>query len=182
MGKIGDLRAVEPLIGLLGDMEIRFDVVSALGKLQDARAEEPLKDLLDDPDAEFREEVILALEIIGEAGEDKLPDLEEDETFQEGGKRMVVATSRNPQLRSAAKKRWGLKCFCCGFDFGQFYGPEAKGLAIVHHLHPFNNAKGGPRKATVEDVRVVCANCHYVIHKKDPPRDVEEIRRMVKKT
>src|SRR5262249_52972929 len=88
-------------------------------------------------------------------------DEDSDETaFLEGEKRAAKGSVRNPQLREAAKRRYGLKCYCCGFDYEAFYGSVAKGLAIVHHLSLFSKTGGKPRKATVKDVRVVCANCH----------------------
>jgi predicted HNH restriction endonuclease len=70
-------------------------------------------------------------------------------------------------------------CYCCGFDFGQFYGSKAKRLAIVHHLQLFGKTNGKPRRATVNDVRVVCANCHYVIHMEKSPIDVDELKRRI---
>jgi len=105
-----------------------------------------------------------------------------EETFREGEKRAVAATARNSKLRAAAKKHWGLKCYCCGFDFGCFYGSVAKGLAIVHHLELFGPGNGKQREATVEDVRVVCANCHYAIHVTNPPIEVDDLKRLISKT
>ena len=99
----------------------------------------------------------------------------DEQAFLEGENRAICGIARNPRLRAAAKKRWGLKCCCCGFDFEQFYGSVAKGLAIVHHLQLFTEASDKPRTATVEDVRVVCANCLYVIHVRKHPIHVDEL-------
>jgi hypothetical protein len=101
----------------------------------------------------------------------------DEETFLEGEKRAAKQTVRNPSLRVAAKRRWGLRCYCCGFDFEQFYGSVAKGLAIVHHLQPVAAAKGKVRNATVRDVRIVCANCHQVIHVAKEPIDVDDLKK-----
>lgn len=103
-------------------------------------------------------------------------------SFLEGEKRASVTIARNPKLRVAAKKKWGVKCYCCGFEFEQFYGSLAKGAGIVHHLQPFTVAKEGRRKATVEDVRVVCANCHYVLHLTTPPMSVDDLKQLVSKS
>jgi len=103
-----------------------------------------------------------------------------DETaFLEGEKRAMNGTARNPQLREAAKKMYGLKCYCCGFDYEAFYGSVAKGLAIVHHLKTFAKSTGKPRKTTVRDVRVVCANCHHVIHVENPPIHVDDLKEQI---
>jgi hypothetical protein len=106
-------------------------------------------------------------------------DISRETSFLEGEKRASVTTSRNSKLRVAAKKKWGVKCYCCGFEFEQFYGSLAKGAGIVHHLQPFTIAEEGQRKATVDDVRVVCANCHYVLHLTDPPMSVDDLRKLV---
>ncbi len=103
----------------------------------------------------------------------------EEAAFIEGEQRAAKGTVRNPQLRHAAKKKWGLKCYCCGFDYEAFYGAVAKGLAIVHHLNLFRGTNGEPRKATVKDVRVVCANCHHVLHVENPPIDVHVLKKQI---
>src|ERR1700687_3053557 len=54
--------------------------------------------------------------------------------FREGEKRAAEAVVRSAGLRAAAKGRWGLDCYCCGFHFGQFYGDLGEGFAIVHHV------------------------------------------------
>lgn len=121
------------------------------------------------------------LDAAGASTEVEFKDDAMEETFLEGEKRAVATTARNPKLREAAKQHWGLKCYCCGFDFEQFYGNFAKGLAIVHHLQLFVGMNGTQRGATVEDVRVVCANCHYVIHVQDPPIGVDKLKRLISK-
>jgi hypothetical protein len=103
----------------------------------------------------------------------------EEEAFLEGESRAVKSTVRSPQLRAAAKRKWGLECYCCGFDFGTFYGDVAKGVAIVHHLRQFLGSDGKARKATVNDVRVVCANCHQVIHLEKEPMHVDDLKKRV---
>jgi hypothetical protein len=109
-------------------------------------------------------------------------DVVTEKCFIEGEKRASRTTvRRDPGLRAAAKKRWGLKCYCCSFDFEQFYGGEAKGLAIVHHLQPFTGANAKPRNSTVENVRVLCANCHQVIHIKNEPVEVDDLKTRLSK-
>lgn len=102
-----------------------------------------------------------------------------EKSFLEGEKRAGVATVRNPRLRVVAKKAWGLTCYCCGFNFEEFYGSVAKGLAIVHHLDLFDGRATQRRVTAVQDVRVVCANCHYVIHARCSPIHVDDLKRMI---
>ena len=103
-------------------------------------------------------------------------DIQSEKARIEGEKRTVETTVRDPRLRADAKVKWGLKCYCCGFEFGRFYGENATNLAIVHHLKMF---KGKRRKATVQDVRVVCANCHQVIHVRKEPIGVDDLKKQI---
>jgi hypothetical protein len=109
-------------------------------------------------------------------GADDLDDTNGEEGFLEGGRQIAVSTVRSDRLREAAKQKQGLNCYCCGFNFEQFYGTIAHDKAIVHHRETFD---GRTRKSTVDDVRVVCANCHYVIHLKKPPIDVDELKSLI---
>ena len=55
----------------------------------------------------------------------------------------------------------------------------AQGRAIVHHLETFRGDPSKQRFSTVDDIRVVCANCHYVIHLTEDPLDVDDLKRMI---
>jgi hypothetical protein len=99
----------------------------------------------------------------------------------EGGSRTVVQSVRSARLREDTKRRYGLKCYCCGFEFEEFYGEIARDRAIVHHLETFSGTDGSQRVSTVDDVRVVCANCHYVIHFEKKPIHVDDLKTMIAK-
>jgi 5-methylcytosine-specific restriction endonuclease McrA len=51
----------------------------------------------------------------------------------------------------------------CRFDFERVYGPLGVGYAEVHHCHPLSSLKG-TTKTKLDDLRIVCANCHRMIH------------------
>ena len=70
LGRLGDTRAVEPLIRALGDDsdEVRGDAVGALGQLGDARAVEPLIQALGDREHCLRK---FAAEKLARLGEPK---------------------------------------------------------------------------------------------------------------
>jgi 5-methylcytosine-specific restriction protein A len=53
----------------------------------------------------------------------------------------------------------------CNFDFSERYGPLGDGYAQVHHLIPLSKAPGEGRKIFLEDLAIVCANCHVMIHR-----------------
>lgn len=52
----------------------------------------------------------------------------------------------------------------CGFDFKERYGILGEGYAQVHHLDPLNRSPKEGRPVRLDDLAVVCANCHAMIH------------------
>ncbi len=72
---------------------------------------------------------------------------------------------RNPALVKAAKSYHGAICQVCGFDFGKFYGELGKGYIEAHHLMPYSQQKEPKKLSPKKDMRVLCANCHRMIHR-----------------
>jgi hypothetical protein len=107
--------------------------------------------------------------------------VERERRFLEGERRaaQMGRSVRSASLRSAAKRRWGTRCYCCGFSFEEFYGAVGEGVASVHHLEPLGNSDGKARETSVEDVRIVCANCHYILHRENPPLGIDELKRRI---
>jgi len=103
-----------------------------------------------------------------------------DKAFIEGSDRAARSRCRNPQLASAAKSHYGTTCYCCTFNFGEYYGKDAEGLCVVHHLEEFRGTRK-KRSAKVNDVRVICANCHLVLHKEQPAMKVDTLRSIVRR-
>lgn len=56
----------------------------------------------------------------------------------------------------------------CGFN------PRVPNQLEVHHLHPI--AGGGERLTSINDLAVLCANCHRLAHSNDPPLTVNQIK------
>lgn len=92
--------------------------------------------------------------------------------------------ARNPGLALAAKKRHGNTCMVCGFDFARAYGALGEGYIEAHHLDPLSEhdpsewRKG--IRTNVNDVAVVCANCHRMIHRRRPALSIDELRDRIK--
>ncbi len=86
--------------------------------------------------------------------------------FIEGGIQEVTREliKRDPQLRTHALAKYGYSCEICGFNFEEFYGKLGVGYIEVHHLVPISERKK-VHSTTVDEVRVVCANCHRILHK-----------------
>lgn len=59
----------------------------------------------------------------------------------------------------------------CGFNFAKVYGVIGNGYAQVHHRKPLSTVTYG-EPVTMDDLMIVCANCHVMIHRGGECRDV----------
>lgn len=114
------------------------------------------------------------------------PDLSEftqdDDEFSEGKfyLKQHLIRERNPKLIAIAKKQFKQKnghlyCQVCGFDFEEAYGDLGNGFIEAHHVKPVSAMKPTD-KTKVEDIIMVCSNCHSMIHRKKPWLSYEEIK------
>lgn len=113
-----------------------------------------------------------------------LPDeVEEGQTYIEGAmKRVPVnAYERNPRARRACLREHGTNCSVCGFSFEEEYGEIGAGYIHVHHLKPLAQAGGAYELDPVEDLRPVCPNCHAMLHKRNPPYSIEELKEILER-
>jgi len=90
--------------------------------------------------------------------------------------------ARNPALRRDAIDHYGTRCAACGFDFGEAYGELGTGYAEVHHIRPFAELRDAveARVTTLQDVVVLCANCHRMIHRRRPALRVEDLQELTR--
>jgi len=109
------------------------------------------------------------------------PDEPEDGGVLEG--RILLGLHRRRERQSAAKKKQqvlklkgALACEACGFDFAVIYGALGTGFAECHHTLPLTE---GARLTRLEDLAIVCANCHRMLHRHSPPLIVSELRALV---
>ena len=106
---------------------------------------------------------------------------EDDEKLYEGAvmKVNVNKYERNPKARKECVAKKGYKCLVCGKDFEATYGEIGKGFIHVHHLVPISTI-GKEYELNVEtDLAPVCPNCHYMLHRKDPPYTIDELRNIL---
>jgi predicted HNH restriction endonuclease len=55
----------------------------------------------------------------------------------------------------------------CAFDFAATYGPLGEGYIECHHTMPLSELASAKR-TRVQDVALVCSNCHRMIHRRRP--------------
>lgn len=107
--------------------------------------------------------------------------------FPEGKivERTHKARERNSQVIFRAKKRFKkengrLFCQVCGFDFENTYGIIGKDFIEGHHTIAVSEMSTDHR-TRVEDIAMLCSNCHKMIHKKRPWLTMEDINKLLKK-
>ena len=106
----------------------------------------------------------------------------EFKVFKEGGTKVVTLNKyeRNNNARRACIDYYGAVCVVCKVNLEHVYGLIARGIIHIHHLLPISLAGENYMVDPVNDLRPVCPNCHSVIHTKNPPYSIEEVREMVR--
>lgn len=110
---------------------------------------------------------------------------ESEETWPEGAAvwRTHMIRERDRRRARLAKERYqkkhgSLRCEACGFCFEGFYGPAGAGLIECHHDRPLASLQPG-EKVSSRDLRLLCANCHRLIHHRRPWLRVDELKALL---
>ena len=108
-----------------------------------------------------------------------------DDDFPEGKivERTHKARERNSQLVLAAKERFlksnsHLFCEICEFDFEKIYGSRGKGYIEAHHTVPVSEMQPS-QKTKIEDIAMVCSNCHKILHRTRPWLSIKELKSLL---
>ena len=93
---------------------------------------------------------------------------------------------RNPEIigraKDKAKSENKLFCEVCLFNFETQF-PEL-GIGFIECHHKQHIAKGGVRETKIEDLAIVCANCHRMLHKKNKNGNfngIEDLKKLINK-
>jgi 5-methylcytosine-specific restriction protein A len=86
---------------------------------------------------------------------------------------------RSPVNRAACIAHYGPVCRACTFDFRAFYGDLGDGYIEVHHRTPVSQMNEAYFVNPITDLVPVCANCHAMLHRTDPPMAVEALRMLL---
>jgi 5-methylcytosine-specific restriction protein A len=73
----------------------------------------------------------------------------------------------------------GSRCLACGFDFAETYGPVGIGFIEVHHVKPIATLGADYRLNIETDLVPLCANCHAMAHREEPPLTTERLKSLV---
>jgi len=92
----------------------------------------------------------------------------------------VNAYERNLKAREQCINHYRSRCVCCDFEFSGVYGEIGEGLIHVHHLEPISSVGKRYKVDPIRDLRPVCPNCHAIIHRRNPPLTVEEVKTRIR--
>lgn len=124
-------------------------------------------------------EYVLDVFMVSQTDYDEIPN---PETVFEGAKREIVVNryERNREAREKCIAAHGCKCVVCGMDFEKVYGPIGRGYIHVHHIVPLSSIGKEYELDPINDLIPVCPNCHAMLHRKDPPYDVDDLKELGK--
>jgi HNH endonuclease len=108
---------------------------------------------------------------------------DDDETsFPEGKEsfRLHKSKERNKDLVRLAKERHLKKdeklcCQVCGFSFVDTYGEVGQGYIEAHHIFPISQLTE-QIETKIEDLALVCSNCHRMLHRRRPWLTLDNLR------
>lgn len=91
-----------------------------------------------------------------------------------------IRYERNPINRQLCLHRKGYNCAVCGMNFYDVYGEIGYHYIEVHHTTPVSAMKPGYVFDVDRDLVPLCSNCHAMVHRKNPPYTVKELKEMIK--
>ncbi|MCP3743789.1 HNH endonuclease [Paenibacillus sp. A3M_27_13] len=122
-----------------------------------------------------------------EANKENIEITEDDTGFPEGKKklRLHLSRERRPAVVREAKKIFkekndgNLFCEICGFNFSSVYGELGEDFIEGHHVIPVSELNED-HKTKVEDIAMVCSNCHRMLHRRRPWLTKDKLRDLIK--
>jgi hypothetical protein len=118
------------------------------------------------------------------SGVSKLPEeVPRGPTYSEGSVQRVLVNryERDPDERAECIEHHGTVCSLCGFDFVAVYGMVMVGFIHVHHLKLLSLIASDYKLDPIKDLLPVCPNCHAVLHHREPPYSLKEVRQFLRK-
>ena len=87
---------------------------------------------------------------------------------------------RNARLIALKKAHSNYRCEACGMRYEDTYGEVGRDHIVAHHLKPIG-ARKKPTVTKIEDIALVCANCHDMIHRHGQLLSIRELRRTMQR-
>jgi len=87
----------------------------------------------------------------------------------------LIRSAKNEFIKKYNK----LYCQICEFSFEDKYGEIGKSFIEAHHIKPLSELED-ETDSTINDIILVCSNCHRMLHRKRPWLSVENIKHLVR--
>ena len=102
---------------------------------------------------------------------------------QEGEAKEIISKryERSRVNREICLAHKGYSCHACGFNFLERYGQLGKDYIEVHHTTPVSEMGDNYKLDIDRDLVPVCSNCHSMIHRRNPPLSIEELKDIILK-
>jgi predicted HNH restriction endonuclease len=97
----------------------------------------------------------------------------------ESYKAEIRLRKRVPKLIAEKKLKSDGRCEACQFNFNKKYRNLSKNCLVAHHLEPIGSRKK-QKRTTLNDLILLCPNCHAIIHSRKPPINIRKLIRTIK--
>ena len=84
---------------------------------------------------------------------------------------------RAKKIKKHLQTHQTLACSTCGFDFKAAYGSYGEGYIECHHVVPLHAS--GERNTRLDDLILICANCHRMIHRRNPWLTPDQLQELI---
>jgi len=92
---------------------------------------------------------------------------------------LVNRYERDPRNRREAIAIHGKSCLACNFNFHEKYGELGDEYIVVHHTVPVSQMGNDYLVDPAKDLVTLCANCHAMVHRHNPPISVADLRKIL---
>jgi predicted HNH restriction endonuclease len=110
---------------------------------------------------------------------------EDEPSFPKGREkyRLHKFKERNRKLIELAKEKHKtndpkMKCQVCKFSFVERYGELGTDFIEAHHVFPIS-ALTKETPVRIEDLAMVCSNCHRMLHRKRPWLNIADLEKLI---
>lgn len=107
---------------------------------------------------------------------------EKENIYKEGKAKQVYVNiyERDQNARKKCIEYYGYKCCVCGILLSDKYGVIGRDFIHIHHIKALSAIKKEYTVDPISDLRPVCPNCHAMIHRREPPYSIEELKEIIK--
>lgn len=85
----------------------------------------------------------------------------------------------NKKKAAFLKSHGHMFCEACGFSFSDKYGARGDGFIECHHTRPLHTLTPN-EKTKLDDLALLCANCHRMVHVRSPWLSMDELKKIIR--